>query len=78
MLLKDTSGCSLLSYPGPLPDVKLVNFSAFNDPDIACDNLVCTFQNLVDKHVPLKAKVLRQKNALFMTHEVRKTIPEPG
>ena len=57
-----------------LSDVKLANFGVFVDPDQAYDNLVCTFKKLVDKHAPLKTKMLRGNSVPFMTRELRKGI----
>ncbi len=55
-----------------LIDVNLWKFSSVADPDEAYDNLVSTFRNLVDKHAPLKTKVLRSDSDRFMTQELKK------
>ena len=57
-----------------LSDIKLANFGAPDDPDQAYNDLVCTFRKLVDKHAPLKTKVLRGDTAPFMTRELKKGI----
>ena len=49
-----------------LSDVKLAKFVAIGDPEQAYDTFVCTFQKLVDKHAPLKMKVLRGNNTPFI------------
>ena len=54
-----------------LSDVKLAKFGFVEDPEQAYDNLVCTFRKLVDKHAPLRMKVLRGNNALFMTQDLK-------
>ena len=57
-----------------LSDVKLAKFDVGKDPKQAYDNLVCIFRKLVDKHAPLKTKVLRGNSAPFMTRELKKGI----
>ena len=49
-------------------------FDLVEDPEQAYDNLVCTFCKLLDKHAPLKTKVLRGNSAPFMTRELKKGI----
>ena len=44
------------------------------DPNRNYDNLVDTFIEIVDKHAPLKTKLLRGNEALFMNKELRKAI----
>ena len=57
-----------------LSDVKVAKFDVVDDPEQAYDNLTCTFRKLVDKHAPLKTKVLRGNSAPFMTRELKKGI----
>ena len=38
------------------------------------NNLVNTFRNIADKHVPIKRKTLRGNQAPFMTRDLRKAI----
>ena len=51
------------------------NFSCGNeDANDKYDNLVNTFRNIADKHVPIKRKILRGNQAPFMTRDLRKAI----
>ena len=52
----------------------IANFEDFDDPDQSYDNLVYTFRKLVDKHVPLKTKMLRGNSAAFVIRELRRVI----
>ena len=50
-----------------LNDVAASNFSCDNEnPDTNYENLLTTFSAIIDKHAPLKQKVLRGNDAPFM------------
>ena len=58
-----------------LNDVAASNFSFDNEnPDTNYDSLVTTFSAIIDKHAPLKQKVLRGNDAPFMNKELTKAI----
>ena len=58
-----------------LQDVKNAPFENHtNNPDKSYDNMTSIFRNLVEKHAPLKSKVLRGNSAPFMTPELNRAI----
>ena len=58
-----------------LQDVKDTDFKTdLNDADLAYKNLSSTFRKIVDKHAPLKTKVLRGNTAPFMNQQLQKAI----
>ena len=56
-------------------DVKEADFSfASSNPDENYSVLTNVFSNIVNKHAPLKKKILRGNDAPFMNKELRKEI----
>ena len=57
-----------------LSDVENENFEDENDdPDQKYQNLVNKFSSIINKHAPLKQKILRGNEAPFMTKELKKS-----
>ena len=42
-----------------------------DDPDKMCNELTVNFNNILDKHAPVKHKIVRGINADFMTKELQ-------
>ena len=58
-----------------LNDVKHAQFECDeNNPDKSYDHQTNTFRHIVDKHTPIKTKLLRGNNAPFMNPELRKAM----
>ena len=58
-----------------LQDVKNIDFKAdLNDADLSYRNISSAFRALVDRHAPLKTKVLRGNTAPFMNQQLQKAI----
>ena len=58
-----------------ITDVQNTNFNCDNDDqDLNYENLVNSLLAIIDKHAPLKQKVVRGNQAPFMTRELRKAI----
>ena len=58
-----------------LNDVKHAQFECDEtNPDKSYDYLTNTFRNIVDKHAPIKTKLLRGNDAPFMNPELRKAM----
>ena len=58
-----------------LADVQKFDFSSnSNDPNDHYENLVENFRKIIDKHAPLKQKIVRGNNAPFMNSNLRKAI----
>ena len=60
----------ILSFMKILADFSFSN----NDPDENYSVLSDTFSKLVDRHAPLKMKILRRNHATFISREMRKAI----
>ena len=58
-----------------LKDVQNIDFSCNSeDPNVIYESLVQKFQNIIDKHAPLKQKTVRGNQAPFMNKTLRKAI----
>ena len=58
-----------------LKDVQNLDFSCNSeDPNVIYESLVQKFQNIIDKHAPLKQKTVRGNQAPFMNKTLRKAI----
>ena len=57
-----------------LNDLKLLDFDEICSSDNAYSTLSRKVSETIDKHAPLKTKLLRGNNAPFMTKELRKAI----
>ncbi len=55
-------------------DIKEASFSPSSDPNLSYDNFTQVFRGIVDKHAPLKTKILRRNTAPFMTQDLQKAI----
>ena len=58
-----------------LADVRSLDFgSRFDDANQLYDNLTQRFRKVIDKHAPLKTRIIRGNSAPFMNRELNKAI----